>query len=40
MILTPGKEKDSPYEEKRQNPNQPAELVKLPGDKEDHPQKE
>jgi len=40
MILTPGQEKDRPYEKKRQNPNQPAELVNLPGDEEDHPQKE
>jgi hypothetical protein len=39
MILTPGEGEDRPDEDKRQNPNQPAELVSFPGEQEGHPQK-
>jgi hypothetical protein len=40
MILAIGEAEDRPDEEKWHNPNQPADLVSLPGDKADYPQEE
>jgi hypothetical protein len=38
MILTPGEKEDPPDEDKWQTPKEPADLVSLPDDIEDHPQ--